>query len=152
MVAGSHPHQQNEAMCRRSTACVLTLSACIVAATAGAGQPLPQALQACTRLTQDSDRLACFDREVGALSGAAATEPAKPAEELTAHLRTVTRNAAGREVFTLDNGQVWQQAETRARFEAHAGEAVKITRGALGSFWLSVDAHNQTRVERISTP
>jgi hypothetical protein len=74
---------------------------------------------------------------------------AKSPQELTAHLANVSRNSAGREVFTLDNGQVWRQSETRTSFEAHAGEAVKITPGALGSFWLSTDTHNQTRVERV---
>lgn len=77
---------------------------------------------------------------------------AKPPQELTAHLTSVSRNSAGRAVFTLDNGQVWQQSETRARFEAHAGDAVKITHGSLGSFWLSTDTHNWTRVERLVTP
>ena len=77
---------------------------------------------------------------------------AKPPRELTAHLASVSRNSAGREVFTLDNGQVWRQSETRARFEAHAGDAVKIAPGGMGSFWLSTDVHNQTRVVRVITP
>jgi len=74
---------------------------------------------------------------------------AKPPRELTAHLVSVSRNSAGRQVFTLDNGQVWRQSETRASFEPHAGDAVKITPGAIGSFWLSTDTHNRTRVERV---
>jgi hypothetical protein len=52
-------------------------------------------------------------------------------------------------VFTLDNGQVWRQSETRASFEARTGDAVKISRGGMGSFWLSTDTHNWTRVERV---
>jgi tRNA-dihydrouridine synthase len=52
-------------------------------------------------------------------------------------------------VVTLDNGQVWRQAETRASFEAHAGDAVTVSSGAIGSFWLATDVHNRTRVERI---
>ena len=178
-------------------------------------EPVPAALQACERITEDSERLACFDREIAALSAAyrpaatagagavaaasAAAAPsakaaapaasaaaptasaaasltpqeemglssagirklevekgispaAKPPRELTAHLASVSRNSAGREVFTLDNGQVWRQSETRARFEAHAGDAVKIAPGGMGSFWLSTDVHNQTRVVRVITP
>jgi hypothetical protein len=74
---------------------------------------------------------------------------AKPPPELTAHLASVSRNSAGRAVFTLDNGQVWRQSETRASFEARTGDAVKISRGGMGSFWLSTDTHNWTRVERV---
>src|ERR1700746_1185929 len=73
----------------------------------------------------------------------------KPARELTAHIADVSRNAAGRAVLTLDNGQVWRQSETRASFEARAGDAVKITPGAMGSFWLSTNTQNWTRVERL---
>ena len=87
-------------------------------------------------------------RKLAAKKGINSAEARAPLA-LTAHLASVTRNSAGREVFTLDNGQVWRQSETRARFEAHAGEAVKITPGAIGSFWLSTDTHNQTRVERV---
>ena len=74
---------------------------------------------------------------------------AKPLPEITAHLVSVSRNSAGHAVFTLDNGQVWRQSETRARFEARTGDAVKISRGGMGSFWLSTDTHNWTRVERV---
>lgn len=74
---------------------------------------------------------------------------AEPPPELTAHLASVSRNLAGRAVFTLDNGQVWRQSESRASFEARTGDAVKISRGGMGSFWLSTDTHNWTRVERV---
>jgi len=74
---------------------------------------------------------------------------AKPSQELTAHVASVSRNAAGRAVLTLDNGQVWRQSETRSSFEARAGDAVKITPGVMGSFWLSTNTHNWTRVERL---
>jgi hypothetical protein len=73
----------------------------------------------------------------------------KPTQELTAHIANVSRNSAGRAVVTLDNGQVWRQSETRSSFEARAGQAVKITPGAMGSFWLATSTHNQTRVERV---
>jgi hypothetical protein len=170
-------------------------------ATLALAQPLPPALQACARLTQDSERLACFDREVAAgrapVGGAAvksaaaapATPPAdahtgatgagtaaapltpeqklglsgegvrkleakqgtKPAEvrRLTAHITSVSRNASGRMVLTLDNGQVWRQAESRSTFEAAPGDVAIISPGALGSFFLATGSHNWTRVERI---
>ena len=257
--------------------CIVSVAAAAVCSAAAAvAQPLPAALQSCTHITRDSERLACFDREVAALSatttagasvsrpvaGAAASGPPaaatvaatgavaavaapsaagaaaapgvaapavaapavaapgvaapavaapavaapgvaasrvaasaaaasagatasapnaavssltpeqtfgltaegirkleaaqgnksaqmQPPKALAAHIASVARNAAGRDVFTLDNGQVWRQSETRSTFEAHAGDAVVISSRALGSFWLSTSTHNGTRVERL---
>jgi hypothetical protein len=147
-----------------------------------------EALQSCAKLTDDRERLACFDRAVavatptpgnGFGAPAAATPqreaPAPltdeqkmglPAErilklqapadaappklkELTVKIQTVSTNAAGREVFTLDNGQVWQQSELDPKFSVASGDTVKITHGALGSFWMSANTHSNTRVSRL---
>ncbi len=199
--------------------------------TAAVAQPLPAALQACAKITLDSERLACFDRQAAASAtgpaamapaaaapvsapapppaamapaaaapvSAPAPPPAAPssaapaaaaavassapgaaaapvpltpeqklglsqasiskleakhgindpiAKGLTAHIASVSRNAAGREVFSLDNGQVWRQSETRT-FEAVPGDTVSISSGAMGSFWMATSKHNWTRVERI---
>jgi hypothetical protein len=75
------------------------------------------------------------------------TPPAK-LKSLTAQIASVSHNAEGRWVFTLDNGQVWQQTETRS-FEASPGAAVRISSGAMGSFWIETSKHNWTRVERV---
>jgi hypothetical protein len=212
-------------MQRRLVSCAAAATLCAAAALAAA-QPLPQTLYSCAGITRDSERLACFDREIAALSheaaphtavaataGAAPTTPAAalpspdsvgaaaPAatavvpsagdlgagagaagatgapltpeqklglspegirkleakqaiksaavKGLTAHITSVSRNAAGRMVFTLDNGQIWRQAETRSSFEAAPGDVATISSGALGSFWLATSKHNWTRVERI---
>jgi hypothetical protein len=70
-------------------------------------------------------------------------------KSLSAHITDVSRNGAGRQVFTLDNGQVWRQSETRASFEVRPGDAVTVSSGAMGSFWLVTSKHNWTRVERV---
>jgi hypothetical protein len=143
-----------------------------------------EALQSCAQLTDDKQRLACFDRAVAALGtspGAPAAATAQretpapltdeqkmglPAErilklqapadaappklkELAATIQSVRANSAGREVFTLDNGQVWQQSELDPKFSVAPGDTVKITHGALGSFWMSANAHSNTRVSRL---
>ena len=200
------------------------------AAGAASDPALPDALKSCARIVEDAARLACFDREVTALSGvsqapqatsaapvapvaeaapvttaAASTAAAPPGavapaateggaatasprrgpdassqpgalspeqsfglslaeirklqtpqgeaaatlKKLTAHVATVYHNAAGRQVFTLDNGQVWRQAETKPDFTAGPGTAVTISTGALGSYWVETGPHNWTRVERV---
>ena len=68
---------------------------------------------------------------------------------LAAHIEQVTHGATGRQVFHLDNGQVWRQIEDRPGFHTAAGDAVTVTPGAFGSFWLSTSRHNSTRVERV---
>ena len=187
---------------------LVAAAALAAGAALAAAQSPPAALQACTRISQDSERLACFDREVAALSGHAATKapvggaaanpaaaapattaaadahtggagagtaaaPLTPEQKLglsgegvrtlearqgiktekvkglTAHITSVSRNASGRLVLTLDNGQVWRQAESRSTFEAGPGDVATISPGALGSFFLATNSHNWTRVERI---
>jgi hypothetical protein len=69
-------------------------------------------------------------------------------KELTAKIQAVVLNSAGREVFTLDNGQVWRQVEPDSSFTVPPGSTVRITRGALGSYFMSVGEHLSTRVSR----
>lgn len=198
------------------------VAASLLASAQSSAQPLADALRSCAKITEDSQRLACFDRQVAALSDVAAspgagTSPgptsaaaagaaaspassggsaqpvgspppgARPAmgnapvapalspeqklglsaegvrkleakqgipsppevKGLTAHIASVSHGASGRMVLTLDNGQVWRQAETRPAFEAHPGDVATISSGALGTFWLATSRHNWTRVERI---
>lgn len=176
------------------------------------------ALLACRRIEASAARLACFDRESGALamqqSGAAAMQqsgavamqhsdaaaapqsgalsaqqsavvaapptPAasqpelnpqetfglapqqvaeraeaavhapKPLESLTGHISGITKAADGREVFVLDNRQVWVQLEANGDWlDAHTGEQVTISRGWLGSFRLSLPSHRGFKVTRV---
>ena len=69
-------------------------------------------------------------------------------KELVAKIQGVSTNASGREVFKLDNGQVWQQVEPDAKFAAQPGDTVRISKGLLGSFFMSASAHMNTRVSR----
>jgi hypothetical protein len=141
------------------------------------------AFESCVKLTDDKERLACFDRAAaapghGGTLGTTTPQREAPApltdeqkmglpaerilklqapvdaappklKELTAKIQSVHVNAAGREVFTLDNGQVWQQSELDAKFSVAPGNTVKITHGALGSFWMSANAHSHTHVSRL---
>ena len=69
-------------------------------------------------------------------------------KELSVRIEGVSTNGSGREVFRLENGQVWQQVEPDSKFEVHPGDTVRITKGALGSFFMSVSPHMGTRVTR----
>jgi hypothetical protein len=73
----------------------------------------------------------------------------KPLEEIKATVTNVTKRPYGELMFELDNGQVWQQPEKKTNFEIKAGEHVRVTKGALGSFFLVADSGASTRVKRV---
>lgn len=69
--------------------------------------------------------------------------------ELRAAVSKVSRKPYGEYVIELDNGQVWEQPEKKSSFEIKAGDTVRITPGALGSYFLAVDSGGSTKVRRI---
>jgi hypothetical protein len=86
--------------------------------------------------------------DLGATPGQAPT-PTPTATKLHAHIASVSQYPIERQVFVLDNGQTWQQIELDLDFAVRMGQEVTISKGALGSFWLSTDSHRATRVKRI---
>jgi hypothetical protein len=197
------------------------------AAPAASGVDAASGIEACTHISDNQERLACFDREAALQkekqqSNAPATEAAQPAmpasagqpavtapraqppvagtvaqppagalagqptgtaagsqpaqtltpeqamgltpgrilkleegatrgrslKELNAKIQGVSTNASGRAVFTLDNGQVWRQVEPDPNFTVQPGDTVHITKGVLGSFFMSAGSHRNTRVSR----
>jgi hypothetical protein len=108
--------------------------------TLGLGDAPSDSMLACTQITSDTARLACFDR--------AMEEPRKNTA-VQAHVVSVSRYMNDRQVFVLDNAQSWQQIELDPDFTAQKGQEVTISGGALGSFWLSTDSRHRTRVKRI---
>ena len=135
----------------------LALSFLSVVKAESASTDLPEALQECVHESDDTLRLACFDREMGKLSQAGASEPAadpvdtasteekfgvapkrednKELMELTATVVKVSFGA--NRIFTvrLDNDQVWRQ-EYMGTFHIKAGDVVTITKGSFGGYSL----------------
>jgi hypothetical protein len=68
--------------------------------------------------------------------------------EMTAKIRDVSSSPDGRLSFILANGQVWRQVVPDPQFRVRSGDTVHITRGWLGSYFLSLNAHVNTRVSR----
>jgi hypothetical protein len=83
----------------------------------------------------------------------AASSAPKPLDHITAKVTGVSYNYFRRFTVTLDNGQVWRQAESDtkvARFGDDGGEAVTISRGFLDAFSLVIDGRWGTyQVKRI---
>lgn len=110
------------------------------AASVAVPAPVPQALQS-------------KPEQFGSEALAVAPETASAAlDSITATVRTVRYNPLGRFTVTLDNGQVWQQSpgdSDKARFPKD-GAVVTITRGALGSYNLTIGgAARLFKVNRI---
>ncbi len=76
---------------------------------------------------------------------------AKPHGEVLPGKITALRQASGGVlVFTLDNNQVWAQADADTRFSFKVGDDVRIEHGAMGSFWLAATKGRKTKVKRVS--
>ena len=138
-------------------------------------EPSLDPLIACTRLTADTARLACFDGAMAKIQDNipqstihAAPTPEQqfglsdkrvlgletapgqaPPTVLHSRIANVLHSAADRQTFVLENAQTWQQIELDPDFAARIGQEVRISKGALGSFWLATDSHHATRVKRI---
>jgi hypothetical protein len=165
-----------QVLANRGLHCGVLLSALVCLPNPGIGDALFDSLIACGQITSDTARLTCFDREIAEIRGKNPQTPASvaPTAEqkfglsdkqvlelgatpgqvpaptaLHAHIVSVPRYPIERQVFVLDNAQTWQQIELDLGFTVRIGQEVTISKGALGSFWLTADSHRATRVKRI---
>lgn len=71
-------------------------------------------------------------------------------DEIEAKIQSVRGIGYGKWLIELDTGARWQTTEggTLAR-EPKAGQMVKIKKGAIGSFFLSVDGRRGVRAQRV---
>ena len=131
----------------------------------GAIEPLADGLRRCSLETDEGKRLACFDALTRALPNIQSDQFGMTAdiahkrdpvatskrenESLSGNIAALVEAPRGEYIFTLDNGQIWIQAELRSNIRFEVGEAVQIEHGAMGSLWLAADHHRKTRVKRI---
>ena len=143
----------------------LFLAASCLSTLAGA-ENLDDALRRCARESDPAQRLGCFDAIVSTLPQAkadrfgmtadierkrdpVAVQQAK-AEVLNGKISALRQAPHGERIFTLDNRQVWIEAEARPNIQFAAGEEVHIEHGAMSSLWLVADKHRKVRVKRVS--
>jgi hypothetical protein len=148
-------------------ACIGIVLLCLATLPAHAlTNPLADGLRRCAGETDQAKRLACFDALAATLPKIEAdqfgltadiTHKRDPVSEhpvaeavLPGKIVALREAAEGKLVFTLDNQQVWIQAETNSRVQFAVGEVVHIEHGAMGSLWLAADKGRKTRVKRIS--
>jgi hypothetical protein len=141
------------------------------ASAAPAPDPLA-ALIACRELVEEAARLACFDRQIEVLAHAAPAPPLAPEQtfglppmaisamesakagrtelaETQARLVGLGFLMDGRIEFTLDNGQVWRQLSHGDELLLKTGDIVRLSRGALHSYWLKTPSGRACKVTRV---
>jgi hypothetical protein len=133
---------------------------------AAAPDALADGMRRCAAETNQTQRLACFDTLASSLPKIEADkfgmtadiaqkrkEPEKrwvQDDTLTGNIRSMRESAHGELIFTLDNDQVWVQAEPSPRIRFSVGEAVRIEHGSMSSLWLVADHGRKTKVKRLS--
>jgi hypothetical protein len=132
-----------------------------------AAEPVPAAVLACLPLADATQRLACFDREVGRYQATPAQHfgetneqsrwaapaevaAAKSVKQLSSKITATAKRADGALQFTLENGQVWVQAHPEYINAVNAGDLATIKTGIGGTFYL-YNAHRYgTQVRRVN--
>ena len=148
-------------LCVQRSLGLLLLASCLPAF--AGGEKLDDALRQCARQS-DQERLACFDAIVSRLPQVEADRfgmtvdierkrdpvAVQQAKDEVLHGKiSDLRQAQGEWIFTLDNQQVWIQAEARPNVQFAVGEDVRIEHGAMSSLWLVADKHRKVRVKRV---
>jgi hypothetical protein len=151
---------------------VVSLALLSVFGVARASDVSGPALKACRAESDDSRRLACYDREIDRAQaaplaeltaeekfgrkGAMAREESDRKEqesrelgELQAKVTEIWTRSDGLMVVTLDNGQEWKQNRPDSFFRLKTGDIVKIQPASLGSFLMSGPSKRSTRVTRV---
>jgi hypothetical protein len=127
-------------------------------------EKLDDALRRCAKIRDQAQRLGCFDATVTTLPQVEADrfgmtvdiernrDPhATPArdEKLSGKIARLARGPNGEWTFTLNNRQVWVEAEPRPNVQFAVGDDVYIEHGAMSSLWLVADQHRKVRVKRL---
>lgn len=153
-------------MIRIRVCLVAPVLACVAVAAGARTDPLADGLRHCAEETDIAKRLACFDALVATLpkieadqfglTADIANKRAPPGERqaddavLPGKIVALRQGPRGELIFTLDNQQVWVQAEVQQSKRFVVGDAVRIEHGAMGSLWLAADKGRKTRVKRVS--
>jgi hypothetical protein len=158
-------------------ACVLGIQETAVQAAQSTPAVLPANVIACMDERDAGKRLACYDRElalvVGKSPAVSAASPAAPAStpnsfgmtpdlqrqqngplptnpaKLSTRITAVSYEPRGAAIVTLENGQVWEEAENGSHLPLRPGDTVTIKSGMLGAFYMSSAQVPGLRVKRV---
>ena len=125
---------------------------------------------ACAALHEAAERLACYDKIFGRPAEADDRPPEAAAakagqdfglneaqkratvpdpDRIEAVIAVIGHRATGEIVVTLDNGQVWVQAESATSARLRVGDKIMIRKAAMGSYQLLTPGRVAMRVRRV---
>jgi len=70
-------------------------------------------------------------------------------DKLTAHVTAVAHKSRGELIVTLDNGQVWEEAESSSHLDPRPGDEITLRKGMLGAFYMSSQQVRGLRMKRV---
>jgi len=117
-------------------------------AAALAAPPTPPPATHPAPLLDQQQQFGLPERAVAAKEVAAGTRAADVAK-MRAHIVQLSAAPDGRMVFSLDNGQAWRQLLVEGDLLAKPNDAVTISRGSLGSYWLELSSKRGCKVMRV---
>lgn len=143
------------------------------------GSPLVTDVTQCRSVSDSAARLACYDAAVAKLEQATQSNQLvvldrervrearrglfgfslpslgifgggdEEVSRLEGTIQSLQEDGVGNYRFVLEDGGIWQQTDGRVRPGTKPGSKVVITRGALGSFFMSIDGKAGFPVKRV---
>ena len=84
----------------------------------------------------------------GQLQRKEGTQPPQ-VDKLSVRIAALSYKPRGEAIVTLENSQVWEEADAESHLPLHVGDTVTIRRGVLGAFYMSSDKVLGLRVKRV---
>jgi hypothetical protein len=131
---------------------------CLLAGAAAAAHANEAELLRCLTISDSTVRLACYDVVARALQPterfgkerAAPAAAASAVEAIESHIPGQFDGWEARALIELANGQVWQVTDNSSGTARLVNPKVKVTRGLLGSFFMSIEGESRVpRVRRV---
>ncbi|WP_444886746.1 hypothetical protein [Microbulbifer sp. JMSA008] len=117
---------------------------------------LGKQLKHCSKVTSNTDRLACYDKLSNSIEkraeqnfGQEYKQTVETPDSIEARITEIQESTHNKKIVTLENGQIWKQNDT-GRIFWKAGDLIIVERAMFGSFFMKpADGGKKMRVKRL---
>jgi hypothetical protein len=117
---------------------------------------LGKQLKHCSKVTSNTDRLACYDKLSNSIErraeqnfGQEYKQTVETPESIEARITEIQESSHNKKIVTLENGQIWKQNDT-GRIFWKAGDLIIVERAMFGSFFMKpANGGKKMRVKRL---